>query len=50
MYIACLPAINLPTRSKAVIRASIKRPIAVLAAAGAKGSHVEEKGLAPTSS
>ena len=50
MYFTCLPVINLPTRSKTGIRASSKRPIAVLAAAGAKGSHVEEKGLGLTSS
>ena len=48
--VAGLPVINLPTRSKTGIRASSKRPIAVLAAAGAKGSHVEEKGLGLTSS
>ena len=34
MYFAGLPVINLPTRSKTGIRASSKRPIAVLAAAG----------------
>ena len=34
MYFTCLPVINLPTRSKTGIRASSKRPIAVLAAAG----------------
>ena len=34
MYFAYLPVINLPTRSKTGIRASSRRPIAVLDAAG----------------